>query len=389
MFEYVRGLILPVPNELSNMQIQASVASNAMTVALKTASGNNAGALDPIRVAFRSTTLTSSLPVLRTVTGAASIVVPSSATLGQVNTVATRIYVYLIDNAGTPELAVSATKYGETDLVSTTAISSSATSRLVMYSTTARSNVAARLIGFIDNTQTTAGTWATAPTQVQLYPLLVYKKPYDEILTNTAGGTVNTPLGCTWFEIEGCGGGGGGGGSGGGGVSAGVGGNTSAFGGTILSYGGGSGGGLSGGAGGGGGTYSHSLPSGWTAMSYAGGGGVGTGTQNTSNAPMCGGAGGNNIFAGGAKGAGYASNGSLGETYTGGGGGGGGNNNTLGVGGGGGGGASAAGRAKCILPLGSYAWTCGSGGGGGSAGSSGLPGAAGAQGHWKITWHFD
>jgi len=42
-----------------------------------------------------------------------------------------------------------------------------ATSNSVFYSTTARTNVAYRVVGFINITEATAGTWATAPSTVQ------------------------------------------------------------------------------------------------------------------------------------------------------------------------------------------------------------------------------
>lgn len=76
-----------------------------------------------------------------------------------------------LNNAGTIELAVVNTAGGvlldETNLISTTAISAGSSSASVIYSTTARSNVAYRVIGFIDSIQTTAGTWATSPSEIQ------------------------------------------------------------------------------------------------------------------------------------------------------------------------------------------------------------------------------
>ena len=57
----------------------------------------------------------------------------------------------------------------ETNLISTTAEggAGAADSANVIYSTTARTSVAYRVIGFIDSTQATAGTWATAPSTIQ------------------------------------------------------------------------------------------------------------------------------------------------------------------------------------------------------------------------------
>ena len=76
-----------------------------------------------------------------------------------------------IDNAGTVELAITNLKgcpnIDETGVISTTAISAAADNTSVIYSTTARTGVPYRVVGFIDITEAAAGTWATAPTTVQ------------------------------------------------------------------------------------------------------------------------------------------------------------------------------------------------------------------------------
>ena len=57
----------------------------------------------------------------------------------------------------------------ETGLITTTAISSGSTSASTIYSTTARTSVAYRIVGYVESTQATAGTWATAPSTIQGY----------------------------------------------------------------------------------------------------------------------------------------------------------------------------------------------------------------------------
>jgi hypothetical protein len=144
--------------------VTASVAANAMTVTL-----------NPCSLAFRSSTLTSGTTVTRTVAAAISVTVSSGSTLGTVSAQQSRIIVLAIDNAGTVELAVvnisGGTQLDETNLVSTTAEggAGAADSASTVYSTTARSNVAYRVVGFIQSTQATAGTWATAPSTIQGY----------------------------------------------------------------------------------------------------------------------------------------------------------------------------------------------------------------------------
>lgn len=154
--------------ENTNISLSTSVASNALTIALKTKAGTDASATDPITVGFRNSTLTDGTYNTREITAALSLVISSGSTLGHVNAVASPIYVYLIDNAGTPELAVSTTLFDTGGVVTTVAEggAGAADSLSVMYSTTARSSVPFRYIGKLLSTQTTAGTWAAAMSLV-------------------------------------------------------------------------------------------------------------------------------------------------------------------------------------------------------------------------------
>jgi hypothetical protein len=170
-----RAAILQKSTEIANGSLTASVGSNALTIALKTAAGADPSASDPVYVAFRSSTAGTGTVQVRTVTAALSITVPSTGTMGQSNAVAARLWVALIDNAGTVEMAVVNTQLGagqifpvnESLLISTTALGTGSDSAGVWYSTTLRSNVPMRLLGYIENTQATAGTWATAPSVIQ------------------------------------------------------------------------------------------------------------------------------------------------------------------------------------------------------------------------------
>ena len=110
------------------------------------------------------------------VTSPLTLTIPSGQAVGTVNGVAARLYLCAINNAGTVELAVwnplnatGPTLLGvnESGLVSTTAIAA-APSAQVLYSTTARTNVAVRVIGYIEISEATAGTWATPPTVLQI-----------------------------------------------------------------------------------------------------------------------------------------------------------------------------------------------------------------------------
>lgn len=161
---FVDSSTLPSATFSPVFPITASVSSNALTVTL------NACAL-----VFRSTTLGSGTTSTVTVSSPISVTVSSGSTLGTVNATQSRIVVLAINNAGTVELAVvnisGGNQLDETNLISTTAEggAGAADSANVIYSTTARSSVAYRVVGYVESTQTTAGTWATAPSTIQGY----------------------------------------------------------------------------------------------------------------------------------------------------------------------------------------------------------------------------
>lgn len=179
-----------VPRQLQ--PVAASVAANALTMTL------NATNLE-----FRSTTLTSGTVNSRVVASPISLVVPSGATLGTVNATAARLVYLALDNAGTVELAVANLAGGvnldETTLISTTAISAGATSAGVVYSTTARTNLPFRVVGFADSTQTTAGTWTVTPAvqgaggqALASLSSLGYGQTWQSVIGSRSAGTTYT-----------------------------------------------------------------------------------------------------------------------------------------------------------------------------------------------------
>ena len=140
--------------------LTATVAGNDLTITLA------ATKLD-----FRSATLNSG--AVATVTSAApiSLVIPSGATLGTVSGGAETLAVVAVNNAGTMDVAIvnlsSGVDLSETGVINTTAKTTGSDSADVFYANSTLSNVAYRLVGFVEITETTAGTWATAPTLVQ------------------------------------------------------------------------------------------------------------------------------------------------------------------------------------------------------------------------------
>ena len=142
--------------------ITASVAASALTVTL-----------NPTILDFRASPLTSGTVTTIAVPAAISVTIPSTSTMGTVSAVQSRIVVIAINNAGTVELAAVNISGGsvldETTLITTTAAVAAGNSATAYYSTTARTGVAYRVVGYVESTQATAGTWATAPSTLQGY----------------------------------------------------------------------------------------------------------------------------------------------------------------------------------------------------------------------------
>lgn len=149
----------PVTPDKQIQSITATVATSALTVTL-----------NPTRLDFRSSTLSSGTINTRYVASAISVTAPNGATLGTTNGVASKLAVLAIDNAGTVEVAIVNTagsvNLDETTLISTTVIDTASDSADVVYSTTARTNVPFRIVGYITSTQATAGAWTTSPSNI-------------------------------------------------------------------------------------------------------------------------------------------------------------------------------------------------------------------------------
>ncbi|HWU63565.1 MAG TPA: hypothetical protein VN112_16220 [Ensifer sp.] len=142
------------------LPIAASVAGNALTVTL-----------NPCSLDFRSATANDGTITRVNLTSPISITVPSSATLGTVNGINARLLILAHNYGGVIELDIVNIAGGlnldETAPITTTTISTGATSASTIYSNTGRSSVPYRVVGFIDINETTAGTWASAPVLVQ------------------------------------------------------------------------------------------------------------------------------------------------------------------------------------------------------------------------------
>lgn len=129
--------------------------------------------LNPTTLPFRSTILTNGQPTLVSNAVQIATTISSGSTGGTISGIASEIYILAINSAGTIELAwcnaAGGINLDETTLINTTAEGGVGAADLatVIYSTTARTGVAFRVVGSIRSTQTTAGTWAQTPSLVQ------------------------------------------------------------------------------------------------------------------------------------------------------------------------------------------------------------------------------
>lgn len=174
--------------EIQNLSLAFTVAASALTCNIKTRAAATPTSTAPVAVSMRSATIGSGVFNARTITAALSLVISSGSTLGHTSAVASRIYWYLIDNAGTLELAASTKFFGQQGIITTVAEggAGAADSASVMYSTTARAGVAFRCVGRTIDTQATAGTWAAVPSTIELAPFddpvlpkVIYGLTYD------------------------------------------------------------------------------------------------------------------------------------------------------------------------------------------------------------------
>ncbi len=173
----LRGFDAPI-----NLQLNASVASSILTVAVKGNNGSDPSNSNPVLIPFRDTTAANGDPVWVAVTGALSITTNAvGASLGAASaSTPFRFWVAAFNNGGTAVLALincvgpgQIFPLDETSVQNTTAMSASATSAGVFYTPngTALTGKALRILGYVEygSGLTTAGTYASAPTKVQLF----------------------------------------------------------------------------------------------------------------------------------------------------------------------------------------------------------------------------
>lgn len=149
-----------------------TVAASALTIPFNGLDGGAFSATDTGYVNFRSATAGSGAIAQLSLTSAQSLVVPSGASLGSTNAIATTYALAAFNNAGSIIYGIinPLTLPLVDGIATTTLLSGTSTSAGVWYTTSALTSKAYTIIGFITATEVTAGTWATAPSTVQVGP---------------------------------------------------------------------------------------------------------------------------------------------------------------------------------------------------------------------------
>lgn len=150
-------------------------ASQIFPIYADVSGGNMTLYLFPCVISFRDVNEASGTINTRVVTSNISTTIYQGSTAGFTSGVLGRIYIFAMDVGGTVELgwinAIGANDLTEKSLISTSSegggVFPGADLTGTPYSTTARSNVPYRMVGYIHSTQAVAGTWATAPSRIQ------------------------------------------------------------------------------------------------------------------------------------------------------------------------------------------------------------------------------
>ena len=182
---YSAGAVALSANQvLMNGKLVASVSSNALTVAIKTLSGDDPSSNNPVYIIFKNSDLTVGGYEIAAITAAMSLVVPSGATLSAVADLAFKVWVTVFNDGGTLRLGVINCLYippavrdtvtvftvAEEAFASSEAMSTSADVAGIHYTEAAVTSKALRVVGSLEWSSglATPGTWDTAPDRVEL-----------------------------------------------------------------------------------------------------------------------------------------------------------------------------------------------------------------------------
>jgi hypothetical protein len=165
----------------ANLQLNASVATNNLTVAVKGSNGADPSASNPVLIPFRDPIIANGDPVIRSLQVPLSISATSGFAVGCNNAQMCRLWIAAIDNNGAIALCLynarsapagvfaSLIPLNESNVATSFAGSGGGANAQVLYCTSVSvTSKSIKVLGYIDIQEATAGTWATGPTTVQL-----------------------------------------------------------------------------------------------------------------------------------------------------------------------------------------------------------------------------
>ena len=176
MYDYAKGQFgtSGVPSRRAgaeNYTLTSSVNANELTVALKRQDGGDPTVADPVRAFFVSGIASATITINPfDINTALSLTLPSGNSCGLRSGKAGYLCVYLLNGGGTGKLGVSAKYHGLEGVVSTIAVSAGGTSKTAMYADAVYANLAFVYLGMILVNETTAGVYATAPSETRIWP---------------------------------------------------------------------------------------------------------------------------------------------------------------------------------------------------------------------------
>lgn len=167
------GTTLADSSDVLNCSVTVTVASSALTISIKDAAGADPTANSPCKISFRNATTATGTYAQVSFTAAASIVISNGSALGCTASAQCVLYVYAINNAGTPVLGVrNGYILDEGSVQTSTALAGSGGDDLgnTLYTTATQTNKALRLLARVTITPAAAFAWTNAVTEISNLP---------------------------------------------------------------------------------------------------------------------------------------------------------------------------------------------------------------------------
>jgi hypothetical protein len=161
-----------------NLQIATSVGASALTITVETAAGGTPSGSTPVPFVFSTISggAVTGAPAVVSLQAALSFTIASGSTMGCQSAVVCRLWIIALNNAGTVQLCAFNALSGTTVLPWNEGIEQTSQSGTgggnnaqEYYCNASAVSGAIRALAYLEITETTAGTWTTAPSKVQLF----------------------------------------------------------------------------------------------------------------------------------------------------------------------------------------------------------------------------